>query len=145
MASNTKSEVVAAKIFKKYGVNLKITKLGKEVTRLFYPTSLKTKLNFKIKTVNLQFPALTEEEINIIPGSNKSNVKTVDVCEYENCNKTEHLQVHHINKIGKLYKRKDLSEFQKDLIRRKRKVVMLCKNHYDLLHRKGILSKSNQS
>ena len=70
----------AAKIFKKYGVNLKITKLGKEVIRLFYPTSLKTKLNFKIKTVNLQFPALMEEEINTVPGSNKSNVKTVDVC-----------------------------------------------------------------
>lgn len=43
----------AAKVFKKYEANLKITKLGKKVTRLFYPTSLKIKLNFKIKIVNL--------------------------------------------------------------------------------------------
>lgn len=38
-----------------------------------------------------------EEEIATVSGSNKSNVKTVDVREYENCDKIEHLQAHHID------------------------------------------------
>ena len=39
----------AARVYAKYGSNLTIHKLGKEATSLFYPKSLKTKIDFKTR------------------------------------------------------------------------------------------------
>jgi hypothetical protein len=128
----------AARVYAKYGPNLTIRKLGKEVASLLYPKSLKTKIDFKTRRdVNIH-PSILEIEIDKIPGSTKTNLKTQDVCEYEGCDKTENLEAHHINPMSNIAKRKDLSTFEKALIRRKRKVVMLCKKHHNLLHRKRI-------
>jgi len=43
----------------------------------------------------------------------------VDVFKYKNCDVIEHLEAHHINKIEKYYKSKDLSKLQKNLIEKK--------------------------
>lgn len=128
----------AARVFAKFGPNLTIRKLGKETVRLFYPKSLKTKIDFKIRKNNDLNPAVLDIEIDKIPGSTKTNLKTSHVCEYEDCDATENLEAHHINPMSNIAKRKDLSSFEKHLIRRKRKVVMLCKKHHNLLHRKRI-------
>jgi hypothetical protein len=82
-------------------------------------------------------------EIDLVPGSSKSNLKTVSVCEYEGCTVTDNLEAHHINPIANLNRRKDLTPFDKTLIRRKRKVVMLCKKHHADLHRKRIFEEKS--
>lgn len=134
----------AARVYAKYGPNLTMHKLGKEVTSLFYPKSLKTKIDFKTRKGDLlQYQSVLDLEIDIVKGSHKLNVKSADVCQYECCDKTENLETHHIHPIANLSKRKDLSAFEKALIRRKRKVVMLCKKHHNLLHKKGIFITSN--
>lgn len=133
----------AARVYAKFGPNLTIRKLGKEVACLFYPKSLKTKIDFKTRRDVDLHPSILEIEIDKIPGSTKTNLKTADVCEYEGCNETEHLEAHHLNPMSNIAKRKDLSTFEKALIRRKRKVVMLCKKHHNLLHRKRILENKN--
>jgi group II intron reverse transcriptase/maturase len=128
----------AARVYAKYGPNLIIRNLGKEVASLFYPKSLKTKIDFKTRRgVNLH-PSILEIEIDKIPGSTKTNLKTLNICEYEGCDNMENLEAHHINPMSSIAKRKDLSTFEKALLRRKRKVVMLCKKHHNLLHRKRI-------
>jgi hypothetical protein len=130
----------AARVFAKYGPSLKVkNNLGNEIGVLTYPKSLKTKIDFKIrKKTNIQYANILEVEINKVQGSTKTNLKTATFCEYEGCNKDQNLEAHHINPVGNLYKRKDLSSFEKALIKRKRKVVMLCKKHYQLLHDKQI-------
>lgn len=128
----------AARVYAKYGPNLIIRKLGKEVASLFYPKSLKTKIDFKTRRDMSLHPSILEIEIDKIPGSTKTNLKTSYICEYEGCENTENLEAHHLNPMSNIAKRKDLSTFEKALIRRKRKVVMLCKKHHNLLHRKGI-------
>lgn len=130
--------VTAARVYAKYGPNLIIRNLGKEIASLFYPNSLKTKIDFKTRQGVIIHPSILDIEINKIPGSTKTNLKTVNVCEYEGCDKTENLEAHHLNPMSNIAKRKDLSTFEKALIRRKRKVVMLCKKHHNLLHRKRI-------
>jgi len=129
----------AARVYAKYGPNLTIYKLGKEATSLFYPRSLKTKIDFKTRKGNLlQYQSVLDLEIDAVKGSNKLNVKSGNQCQYEGCDTTNNLEAHHINPIANLSKRKDLSAFEKDLIRRKRKTVMLCKKHHQLLHKKGV-------
>ena len=134
----------AAQVYAKFGPNLTIRKLGKEVACLFYPKSLKTKIDFKTRGNIDLHPSILEIEIDKIPGSTKTNLKTADVCEYEGCNKMEHLEAHHLNPMSNIAKRKDLSTFEKALIRRKRKVVMLCKKHHNLLHRKRIFENKTK-
>jgi hypothetical protein len=134
----------AARVFAKYGPNLTISKLGKEVTSLFYPKSLKTKIDFKTRKGDFsQYPSVLDLELDAVKGSHNLNIKSADVCQYEGCDATEHLEAHHINPIANLSKRKDLSEFEKALVRRKRKTVMLCKKHHNLMHRKGVFITSN--
>lgn len=128
----------AARVYAKYGPNLKIQKLGKEATSLFYPKSLKTKIDFKTRKGNLlQYYSVLDLEIDVVKGSHNLNVRTDDLCQYEGCNASENLEAHHINPIANLSKRKDLTAFEKALIRRKRKIIMLCKKHHSLLHKKG--------
>lgn len=129
----------AARVYARYGPFLTVrNNLGTEQVSLFYPKSLKTKIDFKIRKDSVQYPEVLDVEIDLIPGSDKTNLKTGSVCEYEGCDETENLEAHHINPVGNLYKRKDLSAFEKTLIRRKRKVVMLCKKHHQALHKKRI-------
>ena len=128
----------AARVYAKYGPNLIIRNLGKEVASLFYPKSLKTKIDFKTRRGLFLHPSILEIEIDKIPGSTKTNLITDNICEYEDCNFTENLKAHHLNPMANIAKKKDLSPFEKALIRRKRKVVMLCKKHHYLLHRKKL-------
>jgi hypothetical protein len=128
----------AARVYAKYGSNLTIRNLGNKVASLFYPKSLKTKIDFRTRRDIVLHPSILEIEIDKIPGSTKTNLKTVSICEYENCDILENLEAHHLNPMSNIAKRKDLSPFEKALIRRKRKVVMLCKKHHNLLHRKRI-------
>jgi group II intron reverse transcriptase/maturase len=133
----------AARVFAKYGPNLTISKLGKEVASLFYPKSLKTKIDFKTRKGDFpQYPSVLDLELDAVKGSHKLNIKSADVCQYEDCDVSENLEAHHINPIANLSKRKDLSEFEKALIRRKRKTVMLCKKHHNLMHKKGVFINS---
>jgi group II intron reverse transcriptase/maturase len=135
----------AARVFAIYGSGLTIYKLGKKVVSLFYPKSLKTKIDFKTRKGDLlQYPSTLDLEIDAVKGSHKLNIKSADVCQYEGCDVSENLEAHHINPIGNLSKRKDLSAFEKALIRRKRKTVMLCKKHHQLLHKKGVFIASNR-
>jgi len=113
--------------------------LGKEAVNLFYPKSLKTRIDFKTRKGSELYPSVLDIEIDKVPGSTKTNLKTSQVCEFDDCDVTENLEAHHINPMSNMSKRKDLSPFEKHLIRRKRKVVMLCKKHHNLLHRKRIL------
>ena len=129
----------AARVFAKFGPNLTIRNLGKEAVSLFYPKSLKTRIDFKIRKGSELYPSVLDLEIDKIPGSTKTNIKTSKICEFEGCEVIENLESHHINPMSNIAKRKDLSSFEKHLIRRKRKVVMLCKKHHNLLHRKRIL------
>jgi hypothetical protein len=134
----------AARVFAKYGPNLTISKLGKEVATLFYPKSLKTKIDFKTRKGNFfQYPSVLDLELDAVKGSHKLNIQLADVCQYENCDVSENLEAHHINPIANLSKRKDLSEFERALVRRKRKTVMLCKKHHNLMHKKGVFITSN--
>lgn len=133
----------AARVFVKYGSNLTISKLGKEVAILFYPKSLKTKIDFKTRKGNFfQYPSVLDLELDAVKGSHKLNIKSADVCQYEGCDAIENLEAHHINPIANLSKRKDLSEFEKALVRRKRKTVMLCKKHHNVMHKKGVFITS---
>ena len=134
----------AAQVYAKFGPNLIIRKLGKEVACLFYPKSLKTKIDFKIRENSDLHPSMLEIEIDKIPASTKTNLKIADICEYEGCNEMEHLEAHHLNPMSNIAKREDLSMFEKALIRRKRKVVMLCKKHHNLLHRKRIFENKTK-
>ena len=130
----------AAQVFKKYGPYLKIkNKISVEIARLFYPDSLKTKITFSNNS-SFQYSNIMEAELDFVKGSNQRNIKTVEQCKFENCTATDNLHSHHIHRIGKLYKRKDLLEHEKYLRRRKRKVVMLCPKHHSFLHRKGIMN-----
>ena len=134
----------SARVYAKYGSNLTIYKMGKKVTSLYYPKSLKTKIDFKTRKGNLlQYQSVLDLEIDSVKGSHKLNIKSTDVCEYDGCDVTENLEAHHFNPIANLSKRKDLSAFEKALIRRKRKVIMLCKKHHNFLHKKGVFITFN--
>lgn len=136
----------AARVYARYGPALTIrNNLGIEQASLFYPKSLKTKIDFKIRKDSVQYPEILDVEIDLVPGSDKANLKTGNICEYEGCEEGNYLEAHHLNPVGNLSKRKDLTAFEKTLIRRKRKVVMLCKKHHLLLHKKGLFVKKKDS
>jgi hypothetical protein len=123
----------AARAYARYGPNLTIRdNMGKVRSTLFYPKSLKTKIDFKIRKDRVVYPSVLDIEIDLIPGSSKKNLKTAMVCEYDGCSVAENLEAHH----------RDLTSFEKTLIRRKRKVVMLCKKHHTLLHKKRIFKEN---
>jgi len=135
----------AARAYAQYGPQLKIKdKMGIEITRIIYPTSLKTDITFNIREGSSpKYVDVIGTEADKVQGSSKTNIKTADTCEYDDCEETQHLEAHHLNPVRNLNKRKDLSSFEKALIQRKRKVVMLCKKHHNAIHRKGLLDKGN--
>ena len=102
-----------------------------------YPKSLKTNIKFGTDVL-LQYAAPAELEMDVVKGSSPKNMKNAIICQYENCVETLNIEAHHINPMGQLSKRKDLAEFEKNLIGVKRKVLMVCKKHHNLLHKKGL-------
>ncbi len=59
-----------------------------------------------------------------------------DKCEL--CGKEEHIEVHHIRKISDLKRRcegkKVIPEWKKEMIRKNRKTLILCRNCHRLIH-----------
>lgn len=95
----------AARVYAKYGPNLTIHKMGKEAISLFYPKSLKTKIDFKTRKGNLlQYSSIFDLELDAVKGSHKLNVKSADICQYEGCEMIENLEAHHINPVANLSK-----------------------------------------
>jgi len=137
-------EKSAARVFRKLGPSLTIRNaIGQEVAKLQYPESLKTSIDFKIRETGIS-PNVVDIEFDKVQGSSKLNLKVSDVCQYEGCDSTQNLEAHHLNPMSNISKRKDLSAFEKALIQRKRKVVMLCKKHHNYLHGKGILATETE-
>jgi len=129
----------AARVYAIYGPDLKVRdNLGTRVTSLNYPKSLKTHIDFKTGKRGVEFAQILKYERMAIQGSSNINIKSALKCEYEGCEATLHLEAHHLNPMRNLSKRKDLSSFEKSLIQRERKVVMLCKKHHNELSRKRV-------
>jgi hypothetical protein len=112
--------------------------LGKELARLFYPKSLKTKIDFKIRKGSVQYLLVLDLEIDLVPGSSKSNLKTGTVCEYEGCEATEKLEAHHINLIATCIKEKIYQRSKNLLFVEKEKWLCFVKKHHQALHKKRI-------
>jgi group II intron reverse transcriptase/maturase len=127
----------AAKVFKKFGPSLSIKDItGKETTRLYYPDSLKTKIDFKRGMTNIdEFSCIYANEILGSYRSNASRAK--GMCEIVGCNSTENLEVHHCNPQKNISK--SLTAFEKSLIAGMRKTVTLCQNHHKILHGKKLV------
>jgi hypothetical protein len=125
----------AAKAYKKFGPNLKITdrlKTGK-TTILFYPETLKTTGNFKLGKYWVNMSLLENDPIQ---GSYSANLRTSLECQYPGCRETTNLQEHHINELRNLNK-KGLPPYLKSLIAKKRETVTLCQEHHNLRHFTG--------
>lgn len=117
----------AAKVYKKYGPNLKVSDpIKKKETVLFYPTTLKTTGNFKLGKKNL---TLSGDVLDPIQGSYKQNKKSEKTCQWPHCDRTENLEEHHINPVCNL-KGKGLSEYQIWLKSKQRKTITLCREHH---------------
>lgn len=135
----------AARVYNKFGASLTIrTATGGEAASLEYPKSLKTNIDFRLRSDAGLSPEIADIELNKVQGSTHTNIKSGDKCQHEGCDITENLEAHHLNPMSNLSKRKDLTPFEKALIQRKRKVVMLCKKHHNELHRKGLLAKKSR-
>jgi len=87
----------AAQVFKKFGPFLSIKDItGKEVTKLYYPQSLKTKVDFKRGQANIdEFSCIYRNEIYCSYRQQSSQVK--DKCEIEECESSENLELHHLH------------------------------------------------
>lgn len=133
----------AARVYARFGSDLKIHNVvGQVVSTLGYPKSLKTRIDFKTGSRSKQtvYAEQLELELEKIPGSLNTNARHAEVCEYEGCSEIKNLELHHLNPMGNLSKRKDLSAFEKAMIQKQRKGVVLCKKHHNLVHKKGLLS-----
>lgn len=73
-------------------------------------------------------------------GSYKTLPKVAAACQYEGCDSVENLEQHHLNPQVNL-NRKDLTEYMKSLISKKRKLVTLCRKHHQLMHRRKVFTK----
>ena len=117
----------AAKAFKRYGPNLKISDpIKKKETLLFYPTTLKTTTNFKLGKSNI---SLANDILDPIQGSYKSNVKTGKSCQWPGCESTENLEEHHVNPVRNI-KDNNLSQYEIWLRKKVRKTITLCREHH---------------
>lgn len=117
----------AAKVFKQYGPNLKISDpIHKKETVLFYPTTLRTTANFKLNK-----PGISLANINIDPieGSYKSNKKMAKICQWPGCKNTDDLEEHHVNPVINI-KGKNLSQYEIWLRKKARKTITLCRDHH---------------
>ena len=118
----------AAQAFKKFGPYLSIKDLtGKEVTKLYYPVSLKTKID--------EFSCIDENEIY---GSyRQQNLTVKEKCGMEGCDSPENLELHHTNPLKNISKK--LTAFDKSIIAGQRKAITLCREHYQILHGKKLV------
>lgn len=104
-----------------------------------WPVSLKTNNRFLRGNSEINFNELVIK-MRTVEGSYKTLPKVAEACQYEGCDSTENLEQHHINPQVNL-KRKDLTEYMRSLISKKRKLVTLCRKHHQLMHRRRIFSK----
>lgn len=117
----------AAKVYKRYGPNLKISDpIKRKETVLFYPTTLKTTSNFKLGSKRV---SMAENLMDPIKGSFKSNIKTSIVCQWPGCEKTEQLEEHHVNPVRNI-KGKNFSQYEIWLKKKNRKTISLCQEHH---------------
>jgi len=117
----------AAKAYKRYGPNLKISDpIKKKETVLFYPTTLKTTANFKLGKDNI---SLADSNLDSIKGSYKSNIKTSSSCQWPGCVRTENLEEHHVNPVRNI-KGHNLSQYEVWLRKKQRKTISLCREHH---------------
>lgn len=117
----------AAKVFKRYGPNLKISDpLKKKETILFYPTTLKTIANFKLGKPDI---SLADNIIDPIQGSYKSNTKMATCCQWPGCENTDNLEEHHVNPVRNI-KGNNLSQYETWLRKKARKTITLCREHH---------------
>jgi group II intron reverse transcriptase/maturase len=131
----------AAQVFKKFGPKLKIKdELQKTTAELFYPDSLKTKIDFKKGKADINEQNLCIG-VDKLQGSYKSNLKTALVCQYTGCNETQNLEVHHLNPQFNLNLQTNLTAFEKSLIAKKRKTIILCREHHLLAHSKKLVDQ----
>jgi group II intron reverse transcriptase/maturase len=117
----------AAKVYKRYGPNLKISDpIKKKETVLFYPTTLKITANFKLGKKHV---SLSDSILDPIKGSYKSNIKTETSCQWPGCVRTEDLEEHHVNPVRNI-KGKNLSQYETWLRKKQRKTITLCREHH---------------
>lgn len=116
----------AAKAFKRYGPNLKITDpVKKKETILFYPNTLKTSANFKLGMKRI---TLADSLLDPIQGSYRSNIKTAYSCQWPGCNVFENLEEHHVNPVRNI--KGNLTNYEAWLRKRERKTITLCREHH---------------
>jgi hypothetical protein len=77
-----------------------------------------------------------------LKGSYKALPKTADVCQYEGCHVTTGLEAHHLNPQTNI-SRKDLTAFEKSIIAKKRKMIMVCGKHHKRLHGRKMVMKAD--
>ena len=125
----------AAKAYKKFGPNLKITVKTdpSKTTTLFYPDTLKTTGDFKLGKSWVNTSLLENDPIQ---GSYSANSKTSLTCQFPGCKATTNLEEHHINELRNLSK-KGLPPYLKSLIAKKRETITLCREHHMLRHFTG--------
>jgi group II intron reverse transcriptase/maturase len=129
----------AAQVFKKFGPKLKIKdELNKTTTELFYPDSLKTKIDFRKGKGDINEQNLCID-VDKLQGSYKSNLNLAVVCQYNGCNKTQNLEVHHLNPQINLNTKTNLTAFEKSLLVKKRKTITLCREHHMFAHNKKLI------
>lgn len=116
----------AAKAFKRYGCNLKITdQVKRKETILFYPDTLKTSVNFKLGAKRI---TLADSLLDPIQGSYRSNIKTAHSCQWPGCNVSENLEEHHVNPVRNI--KGNLTNYEAWLKKRERKTITLCREHH---------------
>lgn len=117
----------AAKVFKKYGPNLKISDpIQRKETVLFYPSTLKTIANFKLGKSDISLSEITTDPIE---GFYESNKKMAETCQWPGCKNTDHLKEHHINSVRNINS-KSLSQYKIWLKKKARKTITLCREHH---------------
>ena len=127
----------SAQAFKKFGPVLSIKDItGKEVTKLYYPESLKTKVDFKRGQENIdEFSCIYKNEIF---GSYRMQTEPVkDKCEMEGCESSENLELHYLDPQKNISKK--LTAFEKSIIAGQRKTITLCREHHKNLHDKKLV------
>jgi group II intron reverse transcriptase/maturase len=136
----------AAQAFQKFGRNLSIkNNVGREIASLSaWPKTLKTTGKFKINKADMVYSDIIRILDNT-DGYFRTSNELQNVCEFDGCQNTKGLELHHINPMVSA-KRKDLSPAAKILLAKKRKTVTLCKKHHALMHERKLLkSKKKES
>lgn len=127
----------ASKVFSKYGKFITIKdNTGKSIASLkAWPASLQTNTKFHNKSDETNMSKLLSV-VSRIKGSYKNTLKGAQTCQYEDCDASDHLEEYHINPQVNI--QKDLNSFMKSLTAKKRKIITLCRKHYNLCHRRRI-------